>query len=319
VSALVVCALSFVLPSHGTAQDGFGVAGRVVDSQTNAGVVNAIVTLDAQRPILTGTLGEFSFADVAAGEYTLRVEAFGYVAASRSLRIDGDASVMVELEVAPFVLDPLVVAPREIEVEGRVRDPMKDLSLPDVDVRTSRGEAVRTGGRGRFEVGAWDGVDLLLQIRAFGYLPMDSVVVPAPGARYEFNMTPDPIVERMIEVEIRRIEERAGGRRAITFRPLSRDDLLRRRGFTVMELLRTEYGDRVRLGCVVLDERALTPAMADGVLRTMLAQDIERLEFLFRGRMLRIYTREFMRTMLGSGVELTRATYVDMANPPFCT
>lgn len=75
----------------------------------------------------------------------------------------------------------------------------------------------------------------------------------------------------------------------------------------------------MRLGCVILDERSLTPAAADGVIRTMLAEDVERIEFLFRPRMLRIYTREFMRTMLGGGIELAVPTYVDMARPPFCT
>jgi len=70
--------------------------------------------------------------------------------------------------------------------------------------------------------------------------------------------------------------------------------------------------------CIVLDEEPLTPQMADGVVRTMLAQDVERIEFLFRGNMLRIYTREFMRTMLGGAIELKKPLYVDMARPPLC-
>lgn len=126
-------------------------------------------------------------------------------------------------------------------------------------------------------------------------------------------------VERMIEAEIRRIEQRAGGRLAITMRPLNRDDLLRRRGYSLIQLLRNEYPLRAgRVRCIVLDEKVLTPAMADGMVRTMLAEDVERIEFLFRGHMLRIYTREFMRTMLGGGVELGMPIYVDMARPPFC-
>jgi hypothetical protein len=302
-----------------TAQEVFVVAGRVLDAEVNRGVPNAVVTLEGHRPILTGATGDFRFPEVEEGEYVLRVEAFGYRASSRSLRVRNDVTVAVELGIAPFVLDSLVVAPREVEVNGRVRDQAKDLSLKDVDVFTSRGEAVRTNGRGRFEVRGWEGIGLLLQVRAFGYLPLDTVVAPEPGGTFELDVEPDPLVERMIEAEIRRIEDRAGGRRAITMRPLDRDDLLRRGGSTLLELLRTEYGQRVRLGCVILDERSLTPAMADGVIRTMLAQDVERIEFLFRGRMLRIYTREFMRTMLGGGIELAVPTYVDMARPPFCT
>lgn len=319
-SSLVVWAFSTMVPAHAVAQEVFVVAGRVLDSEADRGIQNAVVTLEGHRPILTGAAGEFNFSEVEAGEYVLRVEAFGYSAVSRSLRVRNDVTIAVELEIAPFVLDSLVVAPREVEVNGRVRDLARDLSLRDVDVRTSLGEAVRTNGRGQFDVSGWEGVGLLLQVRAFGYLPLDTVIAPGSDESYLFDMDPDPLVERMIQAEIRRIEQRAGGRRAITMRPLGREDLLRRRGLTLMELLRIEYGRRAaRIRCIVLDEKALTPATADGVVRTMLVQDVERIEFLFRGRMLRIYTREFMRTMLGGGVELGYPTYVEWARPPFCT
>jgi hypothetical protein len=301
-----------------TAQEGFVVEGRVLDPEANRGVENAVVTLEGHRPLLTGADGGFGFATVDEGEYVLRVEAFGYRPFSRSLRVREDVTITVRLEVAPFVLDSLVVAPRQVEVSGHVRDPAKDLSLAGVDVSTSSGEAVRTNGRGRFDVVGWEGVGLLLQIRAFGYLPLDTVIAPAPDETLLFLMEPDPLVVRMIEAEIRRIEERGRGHLAVTMRPLDRGDLLMRRGLTLIELLRYEYGGRVRLGCVILDERALTPAMADGVIRTTLAEDVERIELLFRGRMLRIYTREFMRTMLGGGIALAEPVYVEMARPPFC-
>lgn len=315
----LVWALSTVIAVPATAQDLLVVDGRVLDPESNGGVQNAIVTLEGQGSVLTGAAGEFRFPGVEEGEYTLRVESFGYRAFSEPLQVRADVTVNVRLEIAPFVLDPVLVAPEEVEVTGRVRDPAKDLSLKDVDVRTSGGELARTNGRGRFKVSGWQGIGLLLQVRAFGYLPLDTVITPGTDESHVFDVEPDPFVERMIEVEIRRIEERAGGRLAITFRPLNRDDLVRYRGLTIIELLRHEYGPRVRLGCVVLDEQALTPTMADGVIRTMLVQDVERIELLFRGRMLRIYTREFIRTMLGGGIELGMPAYVEMANPPFCT
>jgi hypothetical protein len=45
---------------------------------------------------------------------------------------------------------------------------------------------------------------------------------------------------------------------------------------------------------------------------------VERMEFLFGGAMLRIHTREFIRTMLGAGIDLRPPVFVDMASPPFC-
>lgn len=193
------------------------------------------------------------------------------------------------------------------------------MDLSAVDVTTSLGEETRTTRRGRFDVLGWEGTGLLLQLRGFGYLPVDTVVTPDPEREYQFDLEVDPLIQPMIDVEIRRIQERAGGRRAITMRPLNRVDLLRRRGQTIFDVLLNEYTGRARLGCVVLDEVVLSPAMADGMIRTMLVQEVERLEFLFRGKMLRIYTRRFMQRMLGSGIELREATYNEMANPPFCT
>ena len=317
---LVAVALTPLLATPGTAQERFVVGGRVLDSDAGRGVQNAVVTLEGRRPTLTGASGDFSFADIAEGEYVLRVEAFGYVAYSTSLRVRDDVTLAVGLEVAPFVLDSLVVAPIEVEVRGRVRDPAEDLSIRDADVHTSLGEVTRTNGVGRFDVRGWEGNSLLLLVRAFGYLPLDTVVTPGTAGRHLFDVEPDPLVQRMIDAEVRRLDQRARGQRAVTMRPLNRADLLRRRGFTLLELLMHDYGLRARrLRCVVLDERSLTPSMADGVVRTMLAQDVERIEFLFRGKMLRIYTREFMRTMLGGGVELRRPVYVEYAKPPVCT
>ena len=113
--------------------------------------------LEGHRPVLTGATGDFRFPEVEEGEYVLRVEAFGYSPSSRSICVRNDVTVAVGLEIAPFVLDSLVVAPREVEVNGRVRDQAKDLSLRDVDVLTSRGEVLRTNSRGRFEVSGWEG------------------------------------------------------------------------------------------------------------------------------------------------------------------
>ncbi len=124
----------------------------------------------------------------------------------------------------------------------------------------------------------------------------------------------------MIATEVERIEKRAGGRLAITMRPLDRDDLLSWDNATLLDVLRHEYPNRGRrVRCVLVDEELLLAGMAEGVLLTTLARDVERIEFLFDGAMLRVYTREFMRTMLGSGIELRRPTYVEWAEPPLCT
>ncbi len=84
-------------------------------------------------------------------------------------------------------------------------------------------------------------------------------------------------------------------------------------------MLRTEYPAQVRrIACVLLDERPLTPFEAEGLLETTPAWEVERMEFLFSGAMLRIYTREFMKKMMAGGMSLGAPVYVQSASPPFC-
>lgn len=314
---LLVGALLPAAPA--SAQEVFVVSGQVVDTLTGRGIPAAVVRLEGHGSVLTGESGGFRFVAVERGDYDLQVEAFGYAPRSVFLQVRGDVVVSVATELVPLDIGGLIVEPREVEVRGRVRDPVRDLPLKGVEIITGGGDNTRTNGGGGFEVGGWEGLELLLRIRAFGYLPIDTVLTPTPGERHEFDLEPDPIIERMIAEQIGRIERRAGGRRAITFRPMNRDRLLRRRGMTLYDVLHTDYAHRLRVGCVVLDERPLTPSIADGILQTIPVEDVERIEFLFRGRMLRIYTRDFMRTMLGSQVELRRATDVDIVSPPLCT
>lgn len=313
VLALAVCA------TQARAQSGAVVEGRVT-SVGGPPIQNALIELQGRPPIRARAGGDFRFEDVALGEYTLRVEAFGYATLTQSIVVDGDLSVAVELDVAPFELDSLVVAPERTDAEGQVRDAERGVPLRGAEVRTNQGHQVRTDNAGRFDLEVWDGTPLLVQVRAFGYFGVDTVVVPEPDSSFVFPLVTDPLVERLIATEIERIKERAGGRRAITMRPLDRDDLLRWDNATLLDVLRAEYSNRARrVRCVLVDEELLTAGMAGGVLLTTLARDVERIEFLFDGAMLRVYTRDFMRLMLGGGIELRRPTYVEWANPPMCT
>lgn len=197
------------------------------------------------------------------GEYTLRIDAFGYVSESVPLTLDRDRTVTVPLEIAPFMLDSLVVEPRSIDIDGRVRDRENDLPVVDAEVLANRVPSARTNVRGRFGLDdVWEGVPLLLSFRAFGYLPMDTVVQPADGDEdYELHLAADPVAERMIEVQIARIQDRAGGRRAITMRPLDRDRLLRWTGAGLGDVLKSSYSRRhlQRVRCIFVDERLLPP------------------------------------------------------------
>lgn len=318
LAVTLLSALS-TMPVTGSAQSRFVVEGRVIEA-SGRGIENALVELEGSRRLLSSAGGFFRIQGVARGERTLRIEAFGYVGISRAVFVDGDTTLTVTLDIAPFAVDSLVVSPRRIDVEGRVRgfEGDRELRLANADVVTTQGQTTRTNARGGFKLTGWQGTPLQLEVRAFGYLPLDTILVPEEQRRYDLLLEPDPVVKRMIAAAVRRLEKRAHPHLAVTMRPLDREDLLRNKSLTLDQLLHYRYGPRLQVACVVLDERALTPEMGDGVLSTMLAEEAERIELLFRGRMLRIYTREFMRTLLGSGRKLVDPVYVSMAHPPFC-
>lgn len=226
--------------SSGAAQTTAVLEGRVVGFE-GAPITNAIVSLDGYSPRLTADGGLFRFEGVPLGRRTIRVEAFGYSSLESVVQVGRDLSLTLVLEMAPFQLDSLVVSPRSRSVNGRVRDTILDVSLPEAEVLTSEGDSTRTNRAGRFSVDGWEDVPLYVGIRAFGYLPLDTVVVPMEDTSYSFYLATDPILMRMIEIEMKRLDDRAGGLMSITRRPMNRVDLLRFRGASLLELLREKY------------------------------------------------------------------------------
>jgi len=313
-----------LLASPVVAQAPVAVGGRILDATSGAGIQSAIVELIGHGSMLTSADGTFAFARVELGAHSLRVEAFGYVAERLSLTLDGDRTVTISLEAAPLLLDSLVVEPRSVDFSGRVRDGATELPVVDVEVLLNRLPAARTSVRGRFSLDdAWEGVPLYLGLRAFGYLPMDTLLQPIDGhGAYELELAEDPIAARMIETQIVRIADRAGGRRAITMAPLGRDRLLRWTGVGLGDVLRASYPRRrlQAVRCIFLDERVLPPEIDGDVVESISPGNVERVEFLFEGAVLRIYTRDFMKRMIAGQVELREATYVAVPNgDPFCT
>lgn len=311
------------LASPASAQAPVEIAGRVVDANTGSAIQNAIVQLVGHGATLTSSDGVFVFEGVEPGEYTLRVDAFGYRSESLPLSADGDRIVTVPLEIGPLRVDSLVVEPNQVDLDGRVRDGEKDLPVVDAEVLANLVPSARTSVWGRFSLDdVWEGVPLLLTLRAFGYLPMDTVLRPMEDdERYELELDADPVAERMIDIEIGRLEERAGGRRAILMQPLERERLLSWTGASLADVLKATYPRRYlgRVECIFVDERLLAPMIDGDWVQSMSPGEVERVEFLYDGHIMRIYTREFVRRMMAGEIELRHVTYVSTPSGPFCT
>jgi hypothetical protein len=301
----------FVAPV--AAQTALVVQGQVVDAGSGAGVANAVVSLEEHGTTLTAAGGHFRFDGVAPAAYDLRVDAFGYAPRSVTILVDRDTTVQIPVQIAPFLLDSLVVAPRMVDFEGRVRDSTRDLDLIDATVFADGEQPTRTDSRGRFTLGGvLADARLGVVIRAFGYLPLDTTVVPRAGTGNLFELQSDTIVERLVAVQVERIEDRAAPRRAALMRPMNRERLLIHAGRrTLADVLVWEYGEsRLRaVECVVVDEKQLLGTWQPTSLFHILPEQLERIEFLdTQGTMLRIYTRDFMREMISRDVELRTPT-----------
>ncbi len=302
------------MPISATAQTDATIRGRVI-TLSGSDVEGARVDLEGHGVTETSAAGSFRFERVALGEYSLRVTAIGYAPALLSFAVRGDTTVTVRLTPVGYRLDSVVVTARRIDVQGLVQDPARDLAVRDADVFTNQVPPIRTNGQGRFRLkDVWEGSPLAVSIAAFGYLPMDTILLPADGDRYVFDLAPDPVIERMIAHQIERINQRSRGRLSVLMRPLDREALLRSGGGSLREILKARYSIHLRrLGCIVVDDQPLPPFISGAMLDAMNPVDIERVEVLFRGAMLRIYTRNFIRRMISRPVQLP-----PIVEPPPC-
>ncbi len=113
-------ALSVAWPMAAAGQEPGRVAGVVRAADTGAPVEGAAVRLAGDDVVVaetvTGPGGSFAFDGIAPGEYVLGVRRIGFAAYSVLLEVgpDGPAPLAVRLS-----LDPVEVAPLEVDVEGR--------------------------------------------------------------------------------------------------------------------------------------------------------------------------------------------------------
>lgn len=305
---LTVVGLVGWAPAAGSAQTIGSLDGRVQEVETAGGIPNAVVELVGHGATLSATDGLFRFTGVTPGEYALRVRAFGYADYDGVVVVAADSQVTVELRPNPLPLDSLVVALESIDIDGRVRDQPQGEPLMNVEVLVNRQPTATTSPRGRFTLRqVWAETPILLSLRSFGYLPVDTVITPHEEDSYTFELIPDSLVQFLIDVQVAQLQERMHGDRAIAMPPIDRERLLGWSGVTLWEVLAGTYQTRWRrIGCVVVDEKAVPSMVRRNVLQTMLPGEVERMEFLHGGTMVRIYTRDFMRDMVAGLVELRR-------------
>ena len=251
------------------------------------------------------------------------MDAFGFAVDSLSIAVDGDTSLTIPVVYEPLVLDTLVVQPRLIDLDGRIRDATRDLYVVDAEILTNQVEPAYSGAGGRFDLDdVLDDAPLRVVIQALGYVTLDTILVPdEEDDRYEFELHPDPRVEALIVTQSLRLHDRDSATGTALLRPMDRNRVLRYAGgHTVATMLEWEYGRRINtVACVLVNEVQWLFDWKPATLVHILPEDLERVEFLFEGKMMRIYTREFMRQMISGEVELRTPVFVDrLLIEPLC-
>jgi hypothetical protein len=292
--------------------------GRVIERGSEAGIVGATVTLNGVT-VATDITGRFVFAGVTVGARLLRVEAFGYATHEQSVAVGADTTLLVELDPAPLTLDPLLVEGRTVTVRGEVYEQGTDIGLFGIQITADPEREEFTNVVGHFKLGDMPaGPPFRLSVLAFGYMPINAILSVFEDTTLVFELEPDPVMQRMIAVQVARLEERSRPHLAAIMPPMDREYLMANRNATALDLIRYRYGQRInRVGCILIDDRQSYNGLDE--LNHYLPDELERIEMLYRGAMLRIYTRDYLSKLVGGGVKLVKPLYVQgLSKTPFC-
>src|SRR5262249_47331026 len=118
----VMITLLACLSSPLTAQGPGGVRGVVLNQQTSTPVAGALVLLrEVNLRSQTNDNGQFTLADVPAGEYTIVVTSIGFTPLTARVRVSAGATAELTLKLNPAAVNlrDLVVTASKTETERR--------------------------------------------------------------------------------------------------------------------------------------------------------------------------------------------------------
>lgn len=299
--------------------------GRLVESGTTFGLASGWVQVQGGTRVAAGVDGGFRVDGLAPGSYVLTAGAYGYGTRRIELSLRADTTLLIELEPAPVPLDSLRVEGQTVRLRGEVLEGGTERRLMDVEVDVEGQEPIWTDAAGRFGMDIAAGPPVRVTVRHFGYLPVRTVISTFTDTMMMVELESDRAVQRMIEVQVRRLEQRARPLVSTTMPAIDRGFIRSRGHATAMDLVVERYGPQLsKIECLVIDEEQQVTfrdvARAGGgrsigwggrgdpgpvlePLTHMLAPEIERMEVLEFGHlpkrwMLRVYTRDFIREMV---------------------
>ncbi len=301
---MVCCALLAiaVLAQAARAQSGVEVRGRVQDRRTHDAVPGATVDLLGGSVVQTAADGGFRLSGVRPGRQTLVVDALGYKPVEVALLLRADTTVLIQLDPSPVRLDTITVHKRNITVRGTVDDAL-GRQVPDADVDAGRTHTAVTNAAGGFRLrGVPWGHSVTVSVRALGFLPAHVTFLAESDTTLRFRLSADPVGQRMIALQDEQLEVRSRGQ-PYARTEFDREALLERSNWSAYDIIADRLGTRdLHAQCVFIDETEKSFGLDE--LKTMYPDELQRIEIIDKGTMIRVYTRLYIQRMLQHRVTL---------------
>ncbi|MDP8241133.1 MAG: carboxypeptidase regulatory-like domain-containing protein [Candidatus Hatepunaea meridiana] len=158
------------------------VSGRVTDSQTGNGLVNATVTSDDGQATTTDNNGDYSFR-VQTGSHSITAQASGYSPIHQDVQVAAGAAKTVNFT--------LVALPAEGTVSGKVTDSQTGDAISGAAVSSDDGKSATTDNNGdySFEVGTGSRT---ITVTADGYNTSNNAVLVTEDGSHTVNFALTP-------------------------------------------------------------------------------------------------------------------------------
>jgi hypothetical protein len=294
-------------------------------------VSNAVATLEGLGSVLSDESGVFVLRGVPLGTHQLSVQALGYSEVRFPLVLAGDTLLEVHLSPEPIALDSVTVMLGKTDLRGRVADRTGDRFVVGADVASDQGHRATTNREGAFVLrDIFDGPPIGLTVRAFRYLPLDTVLDSEPPVAHQIGLAVDPFMASMLREYSERLDKRTNELRYLDQPPLDRaalDDLSP--NTSLQRALEARYPRHIvrRIMCFVIDEREYRfsgRGERTSVLEGTFVSDIERIELLefpsdTRLLMARVYTTRFVQRHVLSTAPMARPSMILTPGGLFCS
>jgi hypothetical protein len=312
--ALCGCAIAATAAAQDPPNPPAVVQGTVIGRETRAPIAGATVELTDIGGAITDDAGRFRFDRVPVGRYELTVQMLGYETQTVELPVVADTSLVIEMEVQPVALDPIDV--RTFSLRGRVVDAGSGHGIIGAMVRAADRED-DTNVIGSFRIRRLPAsTPIRVGVEAFGYLPQTVELIAREDTTIRFEMEVDPIGQRMIDAQVEKLVTRSDAvphmRSAIT-----RDELVRRSPWSAYDILKARLGPRFnRIACLFIDDIQRRNGTEE--LYSYLPEELERIEIIDNGVMVRLYTRRQIQELVRGRVTLRPILLIETPGGYIC-